>query len=298
MLCLSRRLLLLILILHSQASLSNQKALVYFAGAIAVGEALLYGISAYQKDAPRELEKAGRWNWDLVYGFMRATLKIVPQSVKASLGKKDLDELYGNITKVQFAHTEGELIPGISEKLIDEGILESGDLLAHALHEPPNWAVNFFSSLGIKLEDYAAYTHWAVYQAVQRKGRIIDFDTRTEPRAPSLEKYLLERAEQGKKFIWILKPLERDLNGMNARISNTLKNNGRDYREAHVSNDFRLSSWQGDNCESLSYEIATGTAYSEQSAAWRAFTYLFVTTAASMASAIAYRYFSTRTQRN
>lgn len=282
----SIRFFLIILILHGQANAMSQvsKSLIGFTGIIAVGHAFLYGISALQENAPQEMLKASAWNWDLVYGFMRATLKVVPKPVKTSLGKRDLDELYEKITKVQFSHTRGELIPGISEKLIVDRLLESGDLLAHPLNEPPDWADNFFSRLGIDLGDYAAYTHWAVYEAApeiegeKMKGRVIDFDTRTEPRAPSLEKYLLERAQQRKKFLWILKPSRKDLSGMNARISNTLKNNGRDYHTAHTSQDFRLSGWNGDNCESLSYEIATGTAYSEQSAAWRAFTYLFLAT--------------------
>jgi hypothetical protein len=302
---------LIVLILCSQASPAQACTgyyirVVKFVAAVALIHAPFYGISAYQADGARELEKMGGWEWDLIYALMRATNQIIPKPIKASFGKKDYDELYEKIIKVQFSDVLGELIPGISEKLVDEGLIESGDVLAHPLHEAPDWVIKIFLYLGIAIEDYSAYTHWAVYQGSpqldgeKRKGRVIDFDTRTEPRAPSLEKFLLERAKQGKKYLWILKPLARDLEGMNARVDYVFRNDGTDYRLAHASSNlkdaFKRAFWRGDNCESLSYELATGTAYSEQSAAFRVFTYLFTATAAIGATAIFYH--CTRTQRN
>jgi len=303
------RLSLIFLILCSQASHANFKNhLLKSAGVIAVIHAVLYGISAYQEDGDRELEKMGGWEWDLIYGFMRVTMKVLPKTLKDSFETKGYDELYEKIIKVQFSYEEGELIPGIAEKLIADGIVESGDVLSHPLHEPPNWVIRFFHNHGIAIEDYSAYTHWAVYQETspregfKKGGRVIDFDTRTEPRAPSWERYLLERANQGKKYLWIMKPRKRDLIGLSSRISHVLKNEGTDYRLAHASSNIRdafmRAFWRGDNCESLSFEIATGTAYSEQSAAFRLFTYLFSGTAVTIATVVVYRCLFTQRQRS
>ncbi len=282
------RLSLIAVILFSQASHSTcqiPRAVKYVAGVAAVVgavEGVLYGTCFAQKNWQLEVENMSRAHWDAIYAFMRATMYIVPRPVKDIFGKKDYSQLYTSIVKVHFSEGDGGVFAGLSERLVNLGIIEDGDIISHPLNEHPQWMIDLFrSKFGVELEDYTGYTHWAVYQASpvakgqKKAGRIIDFDTRTAPRTPSLERYLIERSEQGKKYIWVMKPANKDLAGMAQRVANVLKNEGEDYRLAHASPDFRVTGWWGDNCESVSYEIATGWAYSEQSAAWRTFTYLF-----------------------